>query len=384
MHRTRPALLAFGLTLNATFVACAIAQDAREQSTPNVGESKSAIALGEAVADINNSCWVIFQDQDDNYWFGSDGQGVCRYDGKAGGTVMRFTTKDGLAHDQIRGIDQHKATGDILITTNGGVTRFNGQRFVTLPMVEMKPPPLPLTADGLKQAGWTLNDTDTWLRGSGGPRRYDGRTLYQLKFPANPLESEWRAKQGDVQWNPYDVWTVYADRRGHKWFGTGGMGVCRFDGRSLDWMYEDHLTEVGGGGWFGFRSIVEDDDGTFWICNTQYGFDMQPHGVTGQDSGLIKYQRKDGMDWSAVDTTDKFIYFQSVTKDDNGDLWMTPWAGGVWRHDGAKGTHYPMKVGDEHIKMIAIYKDNRGDIWVATQEHGPFRFNGNAFERFKP
>lgn len=342
------------------------------------------VAIGERVSEIHNSCWFVFQDKDGNYWFSSDGMGVSRYDGKAGGTITRFTTQDGLAHDQVRRIFQHGPTGDILITTNGGVSKFDGERFTTLPITEMKPPALPLTVDGLKSAGWTLNDTDTWMGGSGGPFRYDGKTLYQLKFAKSPRDT---GEGPEPRWNPYDVWSLYKDRRGHMWFGTGMMGVCRFDGQSLDWLYEQHLAEVEGGGWFGFRSVVEDKAGTFWISNTQFGFDIQPsppNGVEGQQDGLIKYQHKQGMDLSNVDTTDKFIYFQSVVQDRNGDLFMAPWAGGVWKYDGKKVTHYPMTVGGEEIKMISMFSDNQGDIWVAGQEHGPYKFNGKTFERFAP
>jgi ligand-binding sensor domain-containing protein len=345
-------------------------------------ESQQAPAIGETVSEIHKSCWAIFQDKDGSHWFGSDGMGVSRYDGK---TITRFTTRDGLVHDQVRRIYQHGPTGDILITTNGGVSKFDGERFTTLPTAKMIAPTLTLTDESLKSAGWTLNGTDTWLGGSGGPLRYDGKTLIQLKFPKSPLEEELTAKIPHREdWSPYDVWHVYKDRKGHVWFGTGMFGICRFDGKSLDWMFERHLTEVEGGGWFGFRSIIEDKEGTFWICNTQFGFDVQPHGVAGQQVGLIKYQRKVGMDLSAIDTTDKYIYFQSVTQDKNGDLWMAPWAGGVWKYDGKKVTHYPMTHVDEHIKMISFYTDNRGDIWVAGQEHGPYKFNGTSFEAFAP
>jgi hypothetical protein len=33
-------------------------------------------------------------------------------------------------------------------------------------------------------------------------------------------------------------------------------------------MYEEHLTITEEGGSFGIRSIVEDRDDKFWICNT--------------------------------------------------------------------------------------------------------------------
>jgi len=360
-----------GSALLAVALSLAIALDAHafshaQVATPNSRPTPVAV-LGEAVADIGNSCWHVFQDKDNNYWFGTDGNGVCRYDGKV---LTRFTTLDGLAHDQVRGIQQHLPSGHILITTSGGVSMFDGKRFVTLPITEMSPPAVPLAASDLKSAGWVLNDTDIWLSGSVGPRRYDGATLHQLKFPEG---------KGDV-------WTVYKDSKGHMWFGTGAFGVCRFDGQSLDWLYERPLVEVPGGGWFGFRSIMEDRHGDFWFCNTEYRYKIQPHGVVGQETGKIKYSREQGMDLTGSATTDKFIYYQSITQDNNRDLWMAPYGGGVWKYDGSKVTHYPMRAGDppQEITMCTIYKDNFGDLWVGTHKNGAFKFNGKAFERFAP
>lgn len=384
--------LALSLSLIAALDACVFSQESNNQSNAGVSQQglaphshlASKGASGEAVADIGNSCWFVFQDKDGNYWFGTDGNGVCRYDGK---TITRFTTMDGLSHDQVRGIQQHRPTGHILITTNGGVSMFDGERFVTLPSKEMSPPTVPLTAGDLKTAGWVLNDTDTWLTGSAGPQRYDGATLHQLRFPKSPLEKELtEAIPHRSDWSPTDVWTVYKDSRGHMWFGTGMFGICRFDGQSLDWLFERHLAEVEGGGWFGFRSIIEDRHGDFWFSNTQFRYRIQPHGVVGQEAGKIRYTREKGMDLSGSATSDRFLYFQSITEDNNRDLWMTPYAGGVWKYDGRIVTHYPMTTGDppEEITMFTIYKDNRGDLWIGTHTHGAYKFNGKSFERFAP
>lgn len=383
--------LAIALSLVAALGARAFPQDGGSPSTSAaVGRGSTppsqAASLelgGEAVADIGNSCWYVFQDKSGNHWFGSDGNGVCRYDGK---TLTRFTTRHGLAHDQVRGIQQHLPTGHILITTNGGVSMFDGERMVTLPVRQMEAPALPLEANDLRSAGWVLNDTDTWLSGAGGPRRYDGTTLYQLTLPPSPFEKELTASVGPRSGWASDVWTVYKDGRGHLWFGTGAFGVCRFDGQSLDWLFERHLTEVPGGGWFGFRSIIEDREGDFWFCNTQYRYTIEPHGAPGQEDGKITYTRKKGMDLAGNATTDKCIYYQSITQDDNRDLWMAPYAGGVWKYDGKGVTHVPMQVGDpaEEITMFTIYKDNRGELWVGTHRNGAYKYNGKAFERFTP
>jgi len=383
------ALLLTAIAIMASPLASCIGQATNPDHAVNAAPSATDIpgAQGEVVHEISPSCWIVFQDKDNNHWFGSDGQGVCRYDGKNGGTITRFTTKDGLCHDRIRGIQQHGLTGHILITTLEGVSKFDGRRFVTLPMLEMKPPRFGALADALDE-GWALNADDLWMTGTDGPRRYDGTTLQQLKFPKSPLEDDLTARLGHPdKWNPYDVWTVYTDRRGHKWFGTGTFGICRFDGRSLDWMFEPHLTEVEGGGWFGFRSIIEDRHGDYWFCNTQFRYGVEPHGVAGQEAGRLRYQRKAGIDLAGNAATDKYFYYQSITEDNNRDLWMAPYAGGVWRYDGKTVTHYPMKHGDppgEEITMFTIYKDNRGDLWVGTHEHGAWKFNGTAFEKFSP
>ncbi len=325
------------------------------------------------VSPMSKGIWYVFQDAQDNYWFGSDGRGLYRFDGT---TITQFTTRNGLCNDRIRGIQQHKS-GDLLITTLDGVSKFDGQQFVTLPVTEMDSP----------DQGWVLDPDDVWLpwqTGQKGPYRYDGQTLYHLKFPKHPREDEFYATGPRIPWSPYEVYSVYRDRKGHIWFGTSNFGICRFDGQHLDWMYEDHLTQIEGGGMFGIRSIVEDKDGAFWFCNTQFRFHVQPHGVAGQDNGQISYTRAKGMDLSGTPLREPFFYFMSITDDSNGDLWMATYGGGVWRYDGAKLTHYPVKDGDMDVTLFAITKDNQGDLWLGTQEAGAYRFNGTTFEKFVP
>lgn len=112
-------------------------QAASTDQNTAASRDKIPIARGEPVSAIGKSCWIVFQDKNNKHWFGSDGRGVCRFDGK---TITRFTTKDGLGHDQVRGIQQHAPSGDILITTNAGVSKFDGQRFAALPITEMSLP----------------------------------------------------------------------------------------------------------------------------------------------------------------------------------------------------------------------------------------------------
>ena len=43
----------------------------------------------------------IFQDKKGNFWFGTNGAGVYRYDGEK---LQQFTEKDGLSNNQIQHI----------------------------------------------------------------------------------------------------------------------------------------------------------------------------------------------------------------------------------------------------------------------------------------
>ncbi len=327
----------------------------------------------DGVPDIDASCWVVFQDRSDHYWFGSDGRGLFRYDGKA---LTHFTTADGLCNDHVRGIQQH-ASGDLLITTLGGVSRFDGRRFVTLPVAEMTNP----------TDGWALDPDDVWLPFQPmqkGPYRYDGKTLYHLRFPKSPREDAYFASSPNLSWSPYEIYCVYKDRRGSMWFGTANLGICRYDGKSHDWMYENHLTQLAGDRMFGIRSIIEDDDGAFWFCNTRYRFRIGPRTASRPGPGSIEYTRETGIDLGGVAGSDQEIYFQSVVIGENGHLWMATFGFGVWEFDGKKLTHHRIEEDGKTVQIVSISKDNHGELWLGTHAHGAYRFDGATFRKFRP
>ena len=78
------------------------------------------------------------------------------------------------------------------------------------------------------------------------------------------------------------------------------------------------------------------------------------------------------------------LYFQSIVKGKEGDLWMMPWIGGIFRWNGKKMTHYQAGEKDQDVRMSQIYRDRKGELWIASQTGGPFKFNGTKFEKFVP
>lgn len=340
---------------------------ARQPAQPAVPPGVPA-ARGTTVPEVSRSCWYVFQAKNGDYWFGSDGQGVYRYDGK---TIVNYTTADGLSGNGIRGIQGDKA-GNVYFTTFGGICRFDGRAFSTLPVAQTP-------ADG----GWRLHPDDLWFQwfkgmpgapATEGPYRYDGTSLYHLQLPKS---DEYRAEAPTTPYSPYDVYSIYRDSRGHMWIGTGFCGVCRYDGRSFGWLYERHLTIAPNGGSFCIRSVIEDKDGAIWICNTTYRFRVQEN-----KDGKVVYTREPGIDVKASDGD--AIYFQGAVMDAKGDLWLSPYGGGIWRYDGKGMTNYPVRDDGKDTQVFSIFKDNGGGLWLGTPTAGPYRFNGEGFETFRP
>lgn len=355
----------FTLLLLSIFISSCNAQGKRKNAT--------TISIGDTVSTIDTALWIIFQDKNDVYWFGSDGQGVYRYDGK---TIIHFSTKDGLCNNKIRDIKED-GPGNIFFSTLNGISKFDGQKFTTLPVANNLP----------FNNAWKSEPGDIWFKGNAeknGVFRYDGKALYHLEFPKSPREDEFYKTHPRMSFSPYGIYTIYHDSKGNIWFGTAGMGICRFDGKSLSWLYEDHLTDVPGGGSFGIRSIIEDKEGKFWFCNTRYRYNIYPnHRQDDKRNNFINYKSEKGINIPKNQKEDGLIYYQYVVKDNNDALWMATYRDGIWKYDGKNITRYPVKDGSG-INVISIYKDTYGGLWLGTQQSGVYRFNGKAFEKFRP
>ncbi len=354
----------FALLCILTALAACNAPNATGKLTNNVQESTM---IGDTVPALSDSLWYIYQDKKGNYWFGSNGEGVFRYDGK---TILNFTTKHGLGSDSIRQIQEDKS-GNMYFSTMRGINKFDGQRITTL--------------QPIRSTDWKLEADDLWFNMLGkkdeeGPYRYDGKNLYNLAFPKHYLHDEFHKNGINPFFSPYEVYCIYKDRKGVMWFGTSVFGLCRFDGQSVKWMYEKDLTIVPAGGSFGIRSIFEDREGSFWICNTQHRYKMDLEATAKSDR--LQYQKVKGIGNAKDFGGDPYIYYSYIVEDNNGAIWLTTWDKGVYKYDGKTIVNYPVKDGEAVVNLVSMYKDNQGNLWVGTPEHGAYKFNGEAFERF--
>ena len=342
-----------------------------QNKSESLKTQEKAITIGKTVSELYEGITVIYQDKKNNLWFGS--KGVYKYDGE---NLVLFTIQDGLCSNAILGIQEDKY-GNIYFDTPEGVSKFDGGKFTTLEVIE---------SDSSKNE-WKLESNDLWFRmgwNKNGPYRYDGKSLYYLEFPKTNQADEFYSKYPNASYNPYGIYTLYKDSKGTVWFGTSSLGVCRYDGKSISWLYERHLTETPEGGSFGIRSIIEDKDGYFWLCNTRYRYQMLPNSKEKNGTSLINYKVENGIGYSNDNSEIDFPYFMSIVEDNNGDLWMASYKKGVWRNNGKELIHYPIKDGETDVLLFSIYKDNQGTLWLGTHNAGAYKFNGKTFEKFKP
>lgn len=322
-------------------------------------------ALGEPVAQLDKRTWIVYHDSKGGYWFGADGAGVYHYHNKA---LTRLTARQGWAGGRVREITED-GQGNIYINTLEGVSKYDGKR-----LTRLTPQP---------DNSWKLQPGDVWLKSEHGALRYDGKVLHALKFPKSEREDDYYRRFPGTPIDPYDVYYVYRDRKGHMWFGTGAMGAYRYDGKTITNLYEPHLTDVPNGGSFGIRSILEDRNGLFWLCNSKYRYQLLP-GAAEQSPGYVHYTRKPGFDFSDDALGGDRLYFQSAAEDAAGNLWLQTYMGGIWKYDGRGLTQYPVLDGKVPAKVVSLFQDRKGGLWLGTDGSGVYRYDGKGFVRFEP
>lgn len=321
-------------------------------------KTQPIILSGDTIKELGKNIMLVYQDTKNNYWFGSWETGVYKYDGR---TLINYTTKHGLYTNRVDDIKEDKA-GNLYFSgmnPNSTITKFDGKSFTNI------------TATPSNE--WKLEADDLWIKNSYQDKRkvyrFDGNTLYELTIPKPPNLN-----------NPFEVYSIYRDLKGNIWFGTNPVGVCRYDGKSFEWITDEDVTEFRSGGANGVRSITEDKNGDFWF-NVENRYSVY-------DSATLKsnrfYTRQKSLGSLDGKNTSGLNEYLSTVRDNDNNLWFVTYRDGVWKYDGERITHYLVQEQSKSIKLFSIYKDNNGDLWLGTHENGAYKFNGKAFEKFAP
>ncbi len=144
------------------------------------------------------------------------------------------------------------------------------------------------------------------------------------------------------------VMSVYEDKAGIIWFGTGG-GISRYDGTSFQNFKNPNPSRVyKGGNWTNdftwnndITTIIEDKTGKLWI---------------GTRGAAFVY---DGKAFTALTHKGKtFTNVWSIIEDSKGNIWLGDVTHGLWRYDGSTFTNVSERG------AYAIIEDKKGNIWT--------------------
>ena len=331
----------------------------------NQGFDNSQVS-GLKIDQFENKIVAIYQDNSRDIWFWGE-EYIYQLNQSA---LLRHPKPEGLCSDRIIGIQQD-SIGNVYFDTPDCIAKYDGNRISTLEIAENK------------SSEWKLNANDLWFRmgWDKGPFRYDGENLYALKFPKAPMEDEFASRYPNVSFNPYGIYSLYKDLQGNLWFGTSSLGFCRFDGSSFAWLYEELLTNVPNAGVFGFRSMIEEESGKYWLNNMRHYYEIEPRNKIGIDT--IDYKRKSGLQLGLGLTDSDHPYFYAMLKDKKGNIWMNGLDAGIWRKSGNEFLQFNLKSENENVRISSLFIDDRDNVWIGSENDGVYLFNGTSFDKFK-
>lgn len=301
------------------------------------------LKLGQQ-AQIGEYLREVFQDQQGNLWFGTLTEGLARWNGKE---IVYFTQQQGLAGNQINGLAED-TQGNLWIATTDGVSKFDGKSFTNFSK-----------ANGLSDNGcWSIfcdSKGSIWVGTEKGLCRYQGTGFTSFPIPKPDVANSTPRFGSDL------VWSITEDKQGNMWFGTDGVGVCRFNGHTFK-----HFTTNDGLSSNNVVQVLQDKSGKLWFgC----------WGDKNHGGGVFQY---DGTSISKVFNNELGLSSANINpiyEDSSGAIWIASMNHGLYRYDGVNLKRYGQTDRNDLTKNFCVHsilEDKGGKLW--------FGFSGGLFQ----
>ena len=274
----------------------------------------------------SNHILSIYEDDKGCLWLGTNGGGIIKYDGKY---IINYRCVDKRAVNKVWAITDDRK-GQLWFATQQGVFCFKDDCFIPF-----------YKADGLLHSvTWSIlcdKDSNVWIATERGVSCFDGREMCNYSEKAGLCPGRIRALE--------------QDNNGNLWFGSHGHGVYCYNGRSLiNLSTKDGLVHNT------IMSLHTDKHGNVWIGTASKGISK----YDGQ--ALSRMEADDGVDRNSI---------TGITEDHRGIMWFGSYGNGVMKYNPNRFIHLSMRGDDlRQVKVECLSSDADGRVWMATKEQG--------------
>ena len=273
----------------------------------------------------------------------------------------QLTIEDGLSQSTINCIVQD-SRGFMWFGTQDGLNRYDGYEFR---VYEHDPgDPHSLSANWIQHCHRDQQDRLWFVTEDAVLHRYDPGLD---RFDRYPLDVKDPHRQGAA-----NIRIVYGDSAGHLWIGTYGDGLIEYDpGVDQVIYYRDELDDPTQTGDDDNKvyTVYEDRAGTLWFGTGEGLVRYEPLGA-----GFVRYAYQSRDSQTSDPDALRSPYATTIYEDSAGRFWIGTTYGGLHELDRETGrfTAYPYSAAEPNTfsgnSVRTVLEDREGGLWVASIE----------------
>jgi len=304
---------------------------------------KHAYRAGTESSLVSQYIRRIFQDKQAGLWFGTVGDGACRY---YRDTLRYFTKNQFLNTCSVQDIKENRS-GTLWFATNEGLVRYDGKSFQCLTEKNG------LTAKHI-QSLLIDHSGKVWAGTSNGLFVYDPLTRDSIFFKSISFPEE-----GDKK----EIRCMMEDRNGKIWFCPKGPGLYVLE-RATEFQALRHFGQAEGLPTKQINYLIQDKKGIIWLASQGGGLIRHdPLSLSSVSQPFTVYKEEKG--------SNEYWYLLSDSKN---NLWVSQ-RGSVRIYSPAEQagdlktfTSYSSEDGLTNCCVQSIFEDRSGIIWLGTGE----------------
>ena len=332
------------------------------------------------------------------------------------GAWRRYGPFDGLVHRNVLSL-MPMPNGTLLFGTEGGISQFDGQRFVTLTDTESYVQALDITRDGAIWYG-TMKGLFRYRNGEktlcGTTEAMAGKIIQTIL--AEPDGTVWAGTDSGLfsfdgkSFKTYSlndglidthIFCMHRDAKGLIWIGTAAGLVC-YDGKTFRSYPADNLPDE-----LDIHAMTSDDAGVLWLATWTgiYRFDGQRYSRAipeeilpeklafsihidknklvwiGFDNGLVSYDGTNAVRYGVQDGLSEGEV-RAIWESSDGSMWLGTGTG-VSRYD-PHFQLYSTRDGLPSNRILKVHSTAKGELWAGTVHAGAAQFDGRRFKTLYP